>query len=126
MCIKKSAVALLLSVTPTASMADVPPPKPLFITKGMMCNDEMELQTLLSDIALAAPEMPETVPTGCGMFVPRAPIPMVATPLYWYETPMARVLVARLETIDGLWTQFAWIGYEPNPAFKPASLDPAL
>jgi hypothetical protein len=48
---------------------------------------------------------------------------MLVTPLYWYEVPGYRMLVAKLYFMPQNWTQYAWIAYEetdtPPPKGEP-------
>lgn len=99
---------------------EIPPPKTITLTTGVICDTEDELRTLLSAISLNGGREPETAPAGCGR-ITRA-YPAVVTPLEWYVTPLAIVLIARFEAPDG-WTQYGWVGYRPNPDYKPASFD---
>ena len=49
-------------------------------------------------------------------------VPTVVTPLGWYETPMARMLIARFDFVRpfaGMTHQFGWVAFEPNPDWKP-------
>lgn len=105
-------IALLMSYQ-SAYAQDVPKPRMMFIQGGVLCDTEEELQTLLTGISLARGQWPENVPAGCGRFVPRTPVPMMVTPMYWYQTPLANTLVAHFHYQPNGWEQWGWIAYEP-------------
>ena len=117
-----ASIALLMSCT-FASAQEVPEPKMMFIRGGMLCNTEDELQTLLTGIHLSGGQYPSEIPEGCGRFVPRAPVPMMVTPLYWYETPSVSTLVARFYFAPQDWTQYGWVAYTPNPDYAPPTVE---
>ena len=116
---------IALSIVATTSLAqEVPGPKNMLVRGGMLCNTEAELQVLLSGIALNNGAFPEEMPETCGQFAPPSPMPMVVTPLYWYETPMVNALVARFVFEPNGWTQYGWVAYVPIPGWKPRVEDP--
>ena len=118
-------VAIALSLVATTSQAqEVPEARNILINGAMLCDTEEDLQTLLSEISLNNGKFPEELPATCGQFVPRTPMPMVVTPLYWYETPMVNTLVARFLFEPNGWTQHGYVAYVPNPDWKPRVEDP--
>ena len=87
----------------------------LGIKKAMFCDTELELQTLLSQIALNGGASPDDAPAGCGMFTPRSRIPMDVTPIGWYDTPFANALIAKFVYVPNGWTQYGWIAFKLHP-----------
>lgn len=113
----------LLTLCHPVHANEVPEPKMMFIRGGVLCDTEDELKTLLTGIHLANGQFPESIPEGCGRFAPRAPIPMMVTPMEWYETPSVRTLIARFHFAPQNWTQYGWVAYEPVPGYEPATPD---
>jgi hypothetical protein len=111
----------LLFVATTSFAQEVPTPKPMLIRNGVLCNTKHDLQVLLTGISLNNGQFPEEVPDGCGMFSPEQPVPMLVTPLEWYETPMANTLIAHFLYLPNSWQQYGWIAYTPNPDWKPSN-----
>lgn len=110
--------AALFALTPLVSTAEdreIPEPHPMMVGKGLLCDTEEEVQVALTAISLGEDDFPE----GCGRFVPRSPIPMVASPLYWYETADAFILVAHFLHPETMWEQYGWVDVELKPAASP-------
>lgn len=102
-----------------AKAQEVPEPRMMMISGGVLCDTEAQLQTLMTRVSLNNGQWPEDIPEGCGRFTPRQPIPMMVTPKYWYETPMADILFAHFFFMPTAWEQWGYIGYEPNPDYVP-------
>jgi len=120
----KNLIAGILLLTATVAGAqEVPPPNMMDVRSGILCNTELELQTLLTGISLNGGKFPENTPEGCGRFVPRSPVPMMVTPKYWYETPHARTLVAHFYFAPNHWQQWGWVGYELNEDYEAPKQD---
>lgn len=107
----------------TAEERAVPEPRMMFIRGGVLCDTKDELERLLTGMSLSGGKFPEEVPAGCGRFVPREPIPMMVTPIEWYQTPLADTLIAHFLFAPNMWEQYGWVAYEVNPEYQPASLD---
>lgn len=114
--------ALLLASTSEAQ--EVPPPQMMFISGGMLCNTMDELHVMLTEIALHDNAMPpvDKIPEGCGRFSPRSPIPMMVTPLAWYETTLATALIAEFVYPGNGWTQYGWVAFEMSPTVESSGL----
>lgn len=118
-------LSFVLGANVTAAQ-EVPEPKNIMVGKAMFCDNENDLQTLLSVISLNNGEFPEELPATCGQFVPRTPVPMVVTPVYWYDTPIANSLVARFVFEPNGWTQYGCVAYIINPDYVTSSTDESL
>lgn len=105
------------------SMAEeVPEPRMMTLNKGIICDTPFQVETLLTGIALNNGQFPEDPVEGCGSLT--GTFPALVTPLRWYETPIARSLLAKFQNMNG-YTQYGWVAYEANPTFTPASQDEA-
>ena len=117
---KNLLLALVVGLCSLPVMAqEVPEPKAMFISGGVFCDTEIQLQTMLTGISLNDGEYPEDAVAGCGKFSPEQPVPMTVQPLYWYETPMVTSLIAEFVYLPNGWTQYGWIAFTPNPDWKP-------
>lgn len=93
----------------------------MMVSGAMMCDTEDELLTLLTEMHLAhgyASE--EKMPASCGQFSPENPVPVMATPLYWYETPSVQSLVTHFVHPGTGWTQYGWSGFVVNQEYLEA------
>lgn len=111
-----------LAITMIGQMANaqpVPSAKNMLVRGGMLCGSQHDLEVLLTGISLNNGKFPEEMPESCGRFKPEQPVPMVITPLAWYETPMAKTLIAKFVHARTGWTQFGYVAYIPNPDFTP-------
>lgn len=101
---KKLLILTLLSTCAPAHASDIPPAQMVMLNRSMLCDTEAQLhQALDTDLA--------EIPAGCGMFSPEQPIPFLVTPLYWYDTPTYRILVARMVYPGNGWTQYGYIKF---------------
>lgn len=120
--IKTLCPALLLVLSASSTKAeDLPSPRMMTISKGIICDTQEQVERLLTGISLNNGEFPEDAVEGCGKL--RGILPAIVTPLSWYETPLATSLVARFVAPNG-WTQFGWTEYHPNPDFQSVDTDP--
>lgn len=113
-------VSILLAILMLASPVSAQETKSILVKSAMFCNTEQELQTLLSQMSLNNGKHPENIPVGCGQFVPEQPVPMMATPLYWYETPMAKVFIASFVYLPNGWKQWGYINFVINEDYIPS------
>lgn len=101
---KKLLILTLLSTCAPAHANDIPPAQMVMLGRSMLCDTQEQLhQALDSELA--------DIPAGCGMFSPEQPLPFLVTPLYWYDTPNYRVLVAQLVYSQNGWTQYGYIHF---------------
>lgn len=116
--IKSLIAATLLSVWATASLAEteIPKPRMMLVNTGMLCDTQIEVESLLTMIHQHDGAIPPGVemPDTCGRFVPRSPVPMLVVPLTWYETPSANILIARFFHEPSGWVQFGWVAFRLN------------
>lgn len=106
-------------VSANAEDLHVPPQTTLLIRGGVLCDTEDELTTLITAVHLNGGQWPEETPAGCGQFMPEMAVPMLATPLYWYETPSEHTLVTRFVYLPNGWTQYGYMAVVQNPEYKP-------
>lgn len=102
---------------------EVPEPKIVHISNGILCDTEEEVQTFLTLLAIHGRIVGEEVPSGCGMFKPPMPLPVMATPKYWYETPQANSLVTHFRFLVNGWEQWGWVSYIPNQDYEAPTKD---
>jgi len=114
-----TAVALSVATLVPAKAEEVPEPYTLIVNKGVLCDTEQEVQVYLSMVAIQN-GTPQKAPSGCGNL--RQPVPFMVTPLYWYETPVGKSLIAKMRAPNG-WTQYAYIAFVANPDYKAPSKD---
>ena len=112
-------IALLFAAT-TSMAQEVPPAKTMLVRGGILCDTQAKLEQLLTEISLNNGQFPEDLPETCGQFMPEQPVPMIITPKAWYETPMAKVLVAHFLYVPNGWQQWGYVAFIPNPDWKPS------
>lgn len=113
------ALTALLTWSQSALAQEVPEPRVLPVTRGMLCDTHEQLHQLLTALEL---EGNQARVDGCAMFRSRSPVPVMVTPLEWYEVPKGKALVARFEFLvptPFAPTQYAWIAFTPNPDYQP-------
>lgn len=98
----------------TAEAQDVPEPTMMVLTKGVICDTEEQVEGVLTLIALRQ-KLGEV--EGCGMI--RGRVGALVTPMYWYETPAGKSLVARFDFVNGIGTQYGWVAFTVNPDYQP-------
>lgn len=102
-------LAMLFATSLASTAEELPPERVLFVTNGLFCSEEAQLRAVLDHMESNHKQTPNPLPEGCGRFLASQPLPMVVTPLYWYESGDAQVLVSRLVFIGNGWTQYGWV-----------------
>ena len=117
-------LAIALSLVATISFAQtVPPAKPMMVRGGILCDTRVELEQLLTEISLNNGQFPDELPETCGQFRPEQPVLMIITPKAWYETPMAKTLIAHFLYVPNGWQQWGYVAFIPNPDYAPLKGD---
>jgi hypothetical protein len=98
-----------------ASSQEVPPPTDMPISKAMFCDNQEDIETTLSILAVDPDNIWERLPESCGMFTPRGAIMFMVTPLEWYETPIGKYLLTRFYHPPSDWTQYGFVAYIQTP-----------
>lgn len=87
--------------------------RPMWVSKGIMCDTQEDLQTYLTLVHLNGGQFPAEHNTTCGMFQAEGAIPMLVTPVGEYETPSVRVVMAHFFHPPSGWEQYGYISFEP-------------
>jgi hypothetical protein len=90
----------------TIKAEELPQPAMLHLTSGVICDELVEVEMFLTNIALEN----DIVPIGCGEL--RGVMRAFVTPLQWYEIPGYRLLLAKYEQVGTSWVQYGWMSFE--------------
>lgn len=110
----KKLLALLL-LLPTLALAEA---RPMWVSGGILCDTQADLESYITLIHLNGGDFPPDYEGTCGQFAPEQPIPMLVSPLGWYQTPSTRVMVAHFFHPPSGWNQFGYLAFEPVQGYE--------